>query len=59
MNEKAIKYWNEFWHGKEQPQSVIAEQFGYEEIIDELAQLIIEGEKAARVSLRRFMDRNR
>ena len=51
MDEKAKKYWEEFWQGKEQPQAVTAEQFGYEEIIDELAQLIIEGKKTATCSL--------
>ena len=51
MNEKAKKYWDEFWQGKEKPQTVTAEQFGNEEIVDELAQLIMEGKKTATCSL--------
>jgi len=50
MNKKAKQYWNEFWDGKEQPQEVIAEQFGFEEFADELAQLIIDGKKTATCS---------
>jgi len=51
VNEKAKKYWDEFWQGKEKPQTVTAEQFGNEEIVDELAQLIMEGKKTATCSL--------
>ena len=50
MNEKAKQYWDEFWKGKEQPTSVVAEQFGLEEHADELAQLIIDGKKTATCS---------
>jgi len=51
MNEKAKQYWEGFWQGKEQPQSVVAEQFGYgDEVIDYLAQLIIDGKKTATCS---------
>jgi len=45
MNEKAKKYWNEFWQGKEKPESVKTEQFGFDP--DALAKLIIEGKKTA------------
>jgi len=45
MNEKAQIYWSEFWQGKEPPKTVVAEQFGFEEHADELAQLIIDGKK--------------
>ncbi|MCL2827840.1 MAG: ASCH domain-containing protein [Oscillospiraceae bacterium] len=50
MNEKAQSYWNTYWAGKTPPQSVIAEQFGFEEHADELAQLIIAGRKTATCS---------
>ena len=52
MNEKAQKYWDDFWKGKEEPSNVIAEQFGmeYTEMADELAQLIVEGKKTATCS---------
>ncbi|MCL2400320.1 MAG: ASCH domain-containing protein [Defluviitaleaceae bacterium] len=50
MNESAQLYRNEFWKGKEQPKSVVAEQFGYDGIVDELAQLIINGKKTATCS---------
>ena len=50
MDETANKYWNEFWKEKEQPQSVIACQFGFESDADELAQLIIDGKKTATCS---------
>ena len=50
MNEKAKNYWDEFWQGKEQPKTVVAEQFGFEEHADELAQLIIYGKKTATCS---------
>jgi len=50
MNEKAKQYWDEFWRGKEQPTAVVAEQFGFEEHADELAQLIIDGKKTATCS---------
>jgi len=50
MNEKAKKYWDTYWAGKTPPQSVVAEQFGFEEHADELAQLIIAGKKTATCS---------
>ena len=50
MNEKAQRYWDEFWKGKTQPKSVVAEQFGFEDIADELAQLIVDGQKTATCS---------
>ena len=51
MNESVQQYWNEFWKGKEPPKlSVTAEQFGYDAIADELAQLIIDGKKTATCS---------
>jgi uncharacterized protein YhfF len=52
MNEKAQKYWDEFWQGKAQPQAVSAEQFGFEHtpLVDELAQLIVCGKKTATCS---------
>ena len=43
MNEKAEKYWNELWKGKEKPGPVDAWQFG--DTPDELAQLVIQGKK--------------
>ncbi|MCL2618527.1 MAG: ASCH domain-containing protein [Defluviitaleaceae bacterium] len=45
MNEKANQYWCKFWQGKEMPESVKAEQFGFDP--DILAQLVIEGKKTA------------
>jgi len=50
MNENAKLYWDEFWKGSEQPKVVTAEQFGFDEIVDELAQLIIDGKKTATCS---------
>jgi uncharacterized protein YhfF len=50
MNSAAQLYWNRFWEGKEQPKSVVAEQFGFECHADELAQLIIDGKKTATCS---------
>jgi len=50
MNKEAQLYWDAFWEGKEKPKSVIAEQFGFDEIADELAQLIIDGKKTATCS---------
>ena len=48
MNAKAKKYWDEFWEGKEQPQSVDAWQFGFDP--DGSAQLVIQGKKTATAS---------
>ncbi|MCL2401301.1 MAG: ASCH domain-containing protein [Oscillospiraceae bacterium] len=48
MNEKAKKYWDEFWQGKQPPQSVDAWQFGFDP--DGLAQLVIQGKKTATAS---------
>ena len=45
MNEKAKKYWDAFWRGRTQPQSVSAWQFG--SAPDALAQLVIQGKKTA------------
>ena len=50
MNEQAQQYWDEFWQGQNKPILVKAEQFGYPEIADELAQLIIAGKKTATCS---------
>ena len=50
MNDKAQQYWDEFWSGKEAPTSVTAEQFGYGDLIDELAHLIVAGKKKATCS---------
>lgn len=48
MNEAAQAYWDQFWEGKEKPQSVEAWQFG--EDPDVLAQLVIDGIKTATCS---------
>jgi len=45
LNEKTKKYWDAFWGGKKQPQSVKAEQFGFDS--DTLARLVVEGKKTA------------
>jgi len=50
MDEKVKIYWSEYWKGKEEPKLVVAEQFGFNEIADELAQLIIDGKKTATCS---------
>ena len=50
MNAKSQRYWDDFWRGKNAPTSVMAEQFGYGGLVDELAQLIIEGKKTATCS---------
>ena len=50
MNEKAQQYWNDFWKEKDRPNLVKAEQFGYGELVDELAGLIVEGKKTATCS---------
>jgi len=47
MNEQAKTYWNNFWAGQEAPTQVTAEKFGYDEIVDELADLIASGKKKA------------
>ena len=49
MNERAQKYWNEFWQGEAAPKRVSAEQFGWEytPLADELANEIMEGKKTA------------
>lgn len=48
MNKAAEQYWNEFWEGKEKPESVSAWQFGDDP--DYLAQLVIDGIKTATCS---------
>ena len=48
MNERAMKYWSEFWGEKEQPQSVDAWKFGDEP--DRLAQMVIQGIKKTTTS---------
>ncbi|WP_077619543.1 ASCH domain-containing protein [Bacillus sinesaloumensis] len=48
MNRAAKQYWDEFWKGKEQPESVNAWQFGADP--DYLAQLVIDGVKTATCS---------
>ena len=50
MNKEAEQYWENFWQGKEKPTNVICEQFGNEEIADELASLIVSGKKTATCS---------
>ena len=54
MNEKARTYWNDFWQGTQPPTHVTAEQFGYNELVDQLAQLIIDGKKKATCSAHIF-----
>jgi len=51
MNDKAREYWDEFWQGFGQKQIISAEQFGYADIADELAQLIVDGKKTATCSI--------
>ncbi|MEH7225343.1 ASCH domain-containing protein [Bacillus sp. JJ1566] len=48
MNTAAQQYWDEFWGGKEKPESVSAWQFGADP--DYLAQLVIDGIKTATCS---------
>ncbi|MEH7381005.1 ASCH domain-containing protein [Bacillus sp. JJ1533] len=48
MNNAAQQYWNDFWEGKEKPESVNAWQFGADP--DHLGQLVIDGIKTATCS---------
>ncbi len=48
MNKAAEHYWDEFWEGKEKPQSVDAWQFGDDP--DHLVQFVIAGIKTATCS---------
>ena len=48
MNVNARKYWDEFWQGTKQPESMDAWQFGYKP--DELAKLVVDGIKTATTS---------
>lgn len=48
MNQATQTYWEEYWKGKEKPQSVSAWQFGADP--DDLAQLVIDGVKTATCS---------
>ena len=50
MNENTKKYWEDYWKDKEIPANVVAEQFGNEQIADELAHLIVIGKKTATCS---------
>lgn len=50
VNEKAKQYWRDFWKGKDPPSFVVAEQFGFAEHADGLAQLIVAGKKTATCS---------
>lgn len=54
MNKDAQDYWDEYWQGQEQPQSVTAWQFGVDP--DHLAQLAAEGIKTATCSGRIFYE---
>ncbi|KYC94045.1 hypothetical protein B4102_3704 [Heyndrickxia sporothermodurans] len=48
MNQESLEYWNEYWKGKDKPQSVSAWQFGGDP--DYIAQLVIDGIKTATCS---------
>lgn len=48
MDHNARNYWNEYWKGQEQPQSVSAYPFGVEP--DYIAQLVVDGVKTATCS---------
>jgi uncharacterized protein YhfF len=54
MNQAAQIYWNEYWEGREKPQSVSAWKFGVNP--NHLAQLVIDGVKTATCSAHIFYE---